>query len=124
MPVPLIYGITVLLVYQLVGEVGVRALGLPVPGPVAGMLLLFLTLLLVGRVPDGLARASEGLLSHLSLLFVPAGVGMMVHFDRIAASWLPIVVTLLLSTIGTLMITAWLMKLTRAWGGYRRGQDG
>ena len=37
---PLIYGLTVLLVFQLVGEVGVRALGIPVPGPVAGMLLL------------------------------------------------------------------------------------
>jgi holin-like protein len=109
----LIYGITLLLAYQLIGEVGVRALDLPVPGPVAGMLLLFLTLVGLGRVPDSLSTAAGGLLSHLSLLFVPAGVGIMVHADRIAAEWLPIALALVLSTLVTMAITAWAMLGTR-----------
>ena len=109
----LIYGITLLLTYQLIGEVGVRSLDLPVPGPVAGMLLLFLTLVVLGRVPDSLSTSAGGLLSHLSLLFVPAGVGIMVHAERIGAEWLSIVLALVLSTLLTMAVTAWVMLGTR-----------
>jgi len=101
---------TVLLVYQLVGEVFVRATGLPVPGPVIGMLLLFLTLLARGSVPAWLRDTCQGLLSHLSLLFVPAGVGVMLHFKRLGAEWLPIVVALVASTVITIGVTALVMK--------------
>jgi len=102
-------GITILLFFQLLGEFTTRYLELPVPGPVLGMLLLFLALSLRGHVPDSLDTASSALLTHLSLLFVPAGVGMMVHFHRLADEWMPIVVTLLLSTLITLFTTAALM---------------
>jgi holin-like protein len=101
---------TVLLVYQLVGEVFVRVTGLPVPGPVIGMLLLFLTLLARGSVPAWLRDTCQGLLSHLSLLFVPAGVGVMLHFKRLGAEWLPIVVALVASTVITIGVTALVMK--------------
>ena len=89
----LINGLAILLVYQLLGEISVHFLQLPVPGPVLGMLLLFLTLLLRGGPTESMDTASSGLLSHLSLLFVPAGVGMIVHFHRIASEWLPIITT-------------------------------
>ena len=104
-----IHGLTVLLVYQLVGEVSVHLLDIPVPGPVLGMLLLFLTLLVRGGVMASLDGAANGLLSHLSLLFVPAGVGMMVHVHRIGEEWLPILVALVLSTVLTLVVTAVVM---------------
>ena len=39
-------GITLLLVYQLIGEITVRLLGVPIPGPVLGMVMLFVTCLL------------------------------------------------------------------------------
>ncbi len=69
-------GVTLLLVYQLTGEILVRLLGLPIPGPVLGMVMLFVTLMIRGSAPpDSLSEASSALLSHLSLLFVPAGVG-------------------------------------------------
>ena len=55
------------------------------------MLLLFLSLLARGAIPDALRDTAGELLAHLSLLFVPAGVGVMVHFPRLAAEWLPIV---------------------------------
>ncbi|MGM0766567.1 MAG: CidA/LrgA family protein [Pseudomonadota bacterium] len=108
-------GITLLLVYQLVGEVTVRLAGLPIPGPVLGMVLLFLTLLVRGRAPASVDQAASALLSHLSLLFVPAGVGMMVHFGRIADEWLPITLALLLSTVITMVATALIMQVTSRW---------
>lgn len=108
-------GITLLLVYQLVGEVAVRLAGLPIPGPVLGMVLLFLTLLVRGRAPASVDQAASALLSHLSLLFVPAGVGMMVHFGRIADEWLPITLALLLSTVITMVATALIMQVTSRW---------
>ncbi|EDM48090.1 CidA/LrgA family protein [Marinobacter algicola] len=108
-------GITLLLVYQLVGEVTVRLLSLPIPGPVLGMVMLFLTLMIRGATPEPLENASSALLSHLSLLFVPAGVGMMSHFGRIADEWLPITLALFLSTIITMVATAGIMQVTSRW---------
>lgn len=104
-----INGITILLIYQLVGEISVRLLGVPVPGPVLGMVMLFITLLLRGKAGETLDTASTALLSHLSLLFVPAGVGMMVHFEHIASEWLSISIALLLSTVVTMAATAGIM---------------
>ncbi|MDI9244520.1 CidA/LrgA family protein [Marinobacter sp. CHS3-4] len=108
-------GITILLVYQLVGEVTVRLLSLSIPGPVLGMVMLFVTLMMRGKTPDSLENASTALLSHLSLLFVPAGVGMMSHFGRIADEWLPITLALFLSTIITMVATAGVMQMTSRW---------
>jgi holin-like protein len=102
-------GITVLLIFQLIGEVGVHTLDLPVPGPVLGMFLLFICLLIRGTLPESLDTAATGLLRHFSLLFIPAGVGVIVHFDKFAVEWLPISVALLLSTFLTMAATAFIM---------------
>jgi holin-like protein len=102
--------LTSLLVYQLVGEVLVLVTGLPVPGPVVGMLLLFVTLAARGGAPQWLRDTCNGLLAHLSLLFVPAGVGVLLHFQRLGAEWLPIVVALVASTVITIGVTALVMR--------------
>ena len=102
-------GITALLVFQLIGEIGVHAMAIPVPGPVLGMFLLFLSLLIRQGIPEWLDAASTGLLRHLSLLFIPAGVGVIVHFDRIAGEWIPIGVALVVSTFLTMAATALVM---------------
>ena len=103
--------LTQLLIFQLVGEVLARGLNLPVPGPVIGMLLLFATLLLRGGPSPALAGTSQNLLQHLSLLFVPAGTGVMLHLHRVADEWLALLLSLLISTIATLVVTALVMKL-------------
>jgi holin-like protein len=103
--------LTVLLVYQLVGEVLVQLTGLPVPGPVVGMLLLFITLIIRKGAPDVLRATSQQLLSHLSLLFVPAGVGVMLHFGRLGDEWLALAVALVASTVITIGITALVMRV-------------
>lgn len=102
--------LTLLLTCQLAGELAVAATGLPVPGPVAGMALLFVGLLIFG-LPDDLAKIGETLLSNLSLLFVPAGVGVMLHAKLMAQDWLPIAAALIVSTMATVIVTALLMKV-------------
>lgn len=101
---------TLLLVYQLAGEVLVQLTGLPVPGPVVGMLLLFVSLAARGSAPGWLRDSCQAMLSHLSLLFVPAGAGVLLHFHRLGAEWMPIVVALVASTVVTIAVTALVMK--------------
>ncbi|PID44945.1 MAG: CidA/LrgA family protein [Proteobacteria bacterium] len=103
-------GFTILLIYQLVGEFSVLYLKLPIPGPVMGMILLFVTLLIRRRTPESLDTTATSVLSHLSLLFIPAGVGIMTHFERIGHEWLPITAAILLSAILTIIATAWIMQ--------------
>lgn len=103
-----------LLVFQAIGEAIAHGLSLAIPGPVIGMVLLFGYLMIKKDAVDKLAPTAQGLLRHLSLLFVPAGVGIMVHGQRIAAEWLPIVVALMVSTVAAILVTAlvirWLQK--------------
>ena len=106
----MIHTITLLLVYQLVGELIVRGFGLPIPGPVIGMALLFLTLIVRGRVSDELRGGASGLLQHLSLLFVPVGAGIMLHLHRVADEWLPITIALFVSTFAGMAVTALVLR--------------
>lgn len=110
----LLAGFTWLLVFQCAGEALVRLAGWPIPGPVVGMALLFSALLMRRDSPEALTVASQGLAKHLSLLFVPAGVGVMMYVGQVAAEWLPIVVALVVSTILAIGATAvtfnWLLK--------------
>ena len=110
----MIAAITLLLLFQLAGEAIALYLALPVPGPVIGMALLFLALALRGGPGMELRTTAQTLLQHLSLLFVPAGVGVMLHFRRMADEWLPITVALVASTFLAIAATALVLHaLTR-----------
>ncbi|MGA2549009.1 MAG: CidA/LrgA family protein [Burkholderiaceae bacterium] len=98
--------LTTLLVFQFAGESVSYALKLPIPGPVIGMLLLFGYLLIRRGEAERLKSTAQELLRHLSLLFVPAGVGVMLYADRVRQEWLPIVVSVIASTAATLIVTA------------------
>lgn len=98
--------LTLLLVLQLLGEVIAQSLHLPIPGPVIGMALLFAMLVLRGGPSKDLRSTSQNLLSHLSLAFVPAGTGVILHIQRMADEWLPLTVSLLISTALTIVVTA------------------
>lgn len=108
-------GFAALLIFQLLGEIAVRVIELPVPGPVIGLILLLIFLLIRKRTnaaePESLFNASSVLLTHLSLLFVPAGVGIITHFDRIKDQWMPITVALIVASVVTLFVTAWSLKV-------------
>lgn len=109
----MLQSLTILLACQLAGEVLVRLLHLPIPGPVCGMVILFIGLCWLGRVPAALARTADGMLANISLLFVPAGVGVMLHFDLIAADWAAIAAGIAISTTVGLILTALPMHLLR-----------
>lgn len=113
--------LTLILICQLAGELIAKALGLPVPGPVIGMVILFVFMSLRGGIPEGLATTADALLKHLSLLFVPAGVGVMLHFRLLGKDWLAVGAALIASTVLTIAVTALMMNwLGRVAGGDTR----
>ncbi|MCX7663231.1 MAG: CidA/LrgA family protein [Tepidimonas fonticaldi] len=102
--------LTALLTLQLAGEVLVRMLGLPIPGPVLGMALLLALLMARPAWRDALQPTTQGLLQHLSLLFVPAGVGVVQHLQRLGDEAVAIAVALAASTWIGLAVTAWTVR--------------
>jgi putative effector of murein hydrolase LrgA (UPF0299 family) len=94
----------------LAGEILVTLVGISVPGPVIGMVILFLFLLARGSIPKELASVGDTLLSNLSLLFVPAGVGVMLHFQLLGEDLLAVSVALIASTVLTIIVTALAMQ--------------
>jgi putative effector of murein hydrolase LrgA (UPF0299 family) len=105
-------GVTALLACQLIGELASRGLGLPVPGPVIGLVLLVAGLGAWGRgrsdaevAASPVARVGDGLLANLGLLFVPAGVGVIQYGGLLRAQALPLALALVGSTAATLVAT-------------------
>lgn len=114
----MVVSVTLILAFQLAGVVAVQGLGLPVPGPVVGMVLLLAAMLSLPRLAAAVRPAGQGILAHLSLLFVPAGVGVVGHLATLGGQGLAIAAALLGSTVlamaaGALVFVA-LARLTGA----------
>ena len=106
----------ILLACQLAGETAARALAVPMPGPVIGLVLLVMLLFAVERrhlvdssTVDGtwLGKVSNGLLAMLGILFVPAGVGVIQNLHLLREYGGALAVTLVVSTTLTLVVTVW-----------------
>ena len=95
-----------LLICQLAGESIVRALDMPVPGPVLGTVLMLAFLALRKGVPASLDKTSHDLLANFSLLFVPAGAGIILHVQRLEAEAVALLTALILSTALTIAVAA------------------
>lgn len=106
----MIQALLVILLYQLLGELMIVFTGLPLPGPLMGMGLLFLTLLLRRGVSADLQLSAQTLIRFLPLMFVPVGVGVLLHLGRVAEEWLAILVALVLSTVCSVVVTAVVMS--------------
>jgi holin-like protein len=103
-------GLAWLLLCQSAGEVLTRLFGLPLPGPVVGMLLLLVALRWpLVRAPVG--AVADALLAHLSLLFVPVGVGVMTHLGLLSQYGLRMLVAIVVSTWIGLAVTAVVLRL-------------
>ncbi|WOI55752.1 CidA/LrgA family protein [Palleronia sp. LCG004] len=114
----MIVPIVVLLMLQLAGEVAARGLDLPVPGPVIGLVLLLVALALRPSLEDLLRPVTSTLLGNLSLLFVPAGVGIVGHLDTLRESGVALVGIIIASTILALLAGAWTFAaIARVTGG-------
>lgn len=109
---PLVNGLLLLLACQLAGEVVVHALDAPVPGPVVGMVVLLLVLLVRRPADDSpVHRAADALLPHLQLLFVPAGVGLVAYGAVLREDGVAIVVALVGSWLLGLAVVGWTAQL-------------
>lgn len=121
----MIAALTLLLSCQLVGEILARLIALPVPGPVLGLALLFLMLQIRTRLrPQAasvdtlpLGAVAGVLLAHLSLLFVPAGAGIVRHAGTVLAHGPSLLAALVLSTALTLLVTAFVFVKVAGWVG-------
>ena len=122
----MIPGFLILLVCQLIGEVLARAFDLPAPGPVVGLALLTLALVVWRRwrpfsdealAASDLGRVAFGLLGALSLLFVPAGVGVVQYAGLLADHALALGAALVVSTLATLLVTVFVFIAVKRWLG-------
>lgn len=107
----MIPGLTLLLAFQLLGEVISHGLRLSVPGPVLGMAGMALTLAAAPRLLEVVKAPAQGLLSHLSLLFVPAGVGIVGHLDELGADALGLMLAIVGSTMLAIAVGALVFRL-------------
>lgn len=111
----MIGSLAALLLCQLAREVVARALHLPVPGPVIGMVLFLAALTLrQDPAPEALSHTADALLGNLGLLFVPAGVGVVLHLPLLARDWAPLSLAVLAGTLATIALTGrlaqWLFR--------------
>lgn len=110
---PALIGFTLLLLYQVAGEVIARLFALDLPGPVLGLMLLWPSLQ-VQWIREQVGAVAGFLLSNLSLLFIPVGVGVILHLDLLSTIWWQIALALLVSTIlgliATVLLLRWLMR--------------
>ena len=98
--------LAIILLFQLVGEVISRTGHLPLPGPVLGMLGMVVAVSLSGWLRDLIRPVAQGLLAHLSLLFVPAGVGVVAHLPTLAQHGPALAVALVVSTLLAIVVGA------------------
>lgn len=109
--------LAVLLVFQCLGEGITHLLGVAIPGPVIGLLLLLIAFHAVPSLVRIMEQTCWALLQNLSLLFLPAGVGVMAVLSRVREGYLAISVGLALSTIAAIVAGAWVTDRAMRWFG-------
>lgn len=105
-------GLAWLLLFQSAGELLSRGLRLPFPGPVTGMVLLLIALNWEA-VRGPVSVCADFLLSHLSLLFVPVGVGVMTHMTLVSQYGIRMFAVIIISTLAGLAVTVLCLKYVR-----------
>ncbi|MBM6704161.1 CidA/LrgA family protein [Sutterella massiliensis] len=109
----MIFSFALILGFQILGEAIVRLFGLPVPGPVLGMVLMLFAFFLKDDLVDGIRPTAGVLLANMSLLFVPAGVGIMRHGERFMNEGVGIAVTLVASTLIAMAVSGYVILLVQ-----------
>ena len=106
----------IILLYQLIGELFQKFFGLSIPRPVIGLVLLLLTLLLIQKrqrvvpIKEDLFNSAEILLNYLPLLFIPVGVGVVMHLSLLEDNLASVVFVIILGTLSTLALTGYIME--------------
>ena len=110
----MIQGLAVLLLFQSIGEALVQLTHAPVPGPVVGLVLLLVALVVQQRRGRAewkpLGQVADGLLAHLSVFFVPAAVGVMQYWEPLAREGMAWIVAIVASTAASIAVTALFLR--------------
>ena len=109
---PLVQHMTVIMMFQLVGEVFVRTVGILMPGPVVGMVLFLIVLIARPDYAQKIRGTATGVLQHLSLLFVPAGVGIIGPMRALGSDAFLLFAVIAISTILTILATVYAFTIT------------
>ena len=102
----MIPALSLILLFQLIGEILSRALMLPLPGPVLGMIFLLIALSTSTHIQQIVRPVAQFILAHLSLLFVPAGVGIIAHLGELQAHGFGLALALVVSTMAAIIAGA------------------
>ncbi|MTE00964.1 CidA/LrgA family protein [Paracoccus sp. YIM 132242] len=113
----MIVALSLILAFQLVGEILSRALDLPLPGPVVGLCLLVLACVLRPALACRLRPTAQGLLAHLSLFFVPAGVGVVAHWPVLRQHGAGLALAIMGSTVLAIAAGALAFQAVARWTG-------
>jgi holin-like protein len=114
----MLQGVFIIFLFQLIGETVQKYFALTIPGPVIGLVLLLLALLLLERrgaalrerFEKGLEATSATLLGHLPLLFVPIGVGVVMHITVLEGHLLAVLGVIFVGTVSSIGVTALVMQ--------------
>ena len=107
----MIKALLVLLLCQFLGEILVYFSGIPVPGPVVGMCLLLVGLIVKGSLPENLDSVASSFIHYIGLLFVPAGAGISLYLGLLAKQWDVILIASFTSTVLTLVLCAFVFQI-------------
>ena len=102
--------LTILFACQFFGELLVRAFDWPIPGPVIGLIVLLIALIVRGGPSETFRTTASGMLRYLLLLFVPAGAGIVTQLDVLGANFFPAAIAIVVSTAAGMAVTAWIMQ--------------
>ncbi len=111
-------GIFIIFFFQLIGEVVKQYFVLLIPGPVVGLILLLMTLICtqgltssaIGTLSKSIFQSADGILRYLSLLFIPIGVGVIMHLQYLENNILSVMAIILIGTVTSLGLTAVLFE--------------
>jgi holin-like protein len=110
--------IFIIFLFQLIGESAQKYFELTVPGPVIGLILLLISFILlknnknlfVNKVKNEISSTAIHISNYLSLLFVPIGVGVVMHLSYLEKNYIEVLGVIFFSTILTIGFTALVME--------------
>ena len=109
--------IFIILLFQLMGEFIQKFFEFSIPGPVIGLVFLLSVLLIIKKInkkheaiDTNLVNSAENLLSYLPLLFIPVGVGVVMHLSLLEENLVSVLLVIVFGTLLTLALTGYVME--------------
>ena len=103
--------------FQLLGEAIQKFFEINIPGPVIGLVLLLLVYIFFldsstqyKKIKKKISNTSHQIINYLSLLFVPIGVGVVMHINYLGDNLFQILAIIIFGTLATLVFTAFIME--------------